>query len=77
MWPTPTVQDSANDGGPSQWKRNTPPLNVAVKNNPQDVGQLNPDWVESYLMGWPIGMSALKPLGTGRLAEWLQQHGHS
>lgn len=28
-WPTPTAQDSKNDAGPSQFDRNTPPLNVA------------------------------------------------
>lgn len=31
MWPTPTKQDGENNAGPSQWERNTPPLNVAVK----------------------------------------------
>lgn len=30
MWPTPTVQDSANNAGPSQHHRNSNPLNVAV-----------------------------------------------
>lgn len=30
-WPTPTVQDSANNGGPSQFDRNSLPLNAAVK----------------------------------------------
>jgi len=35
--------------------------------------RLNPDWVE-WLMGWPIGHTALKPLATDRLAEWQQQH---
>jgi len=34
MWPTPTAQDAKNDGGPSQWKRNSDPLNVAVKRWP-------------------------------------------
>jgi hypothetical protein len=34
LWPTPTVQDSKNDGGPSQWERNSDPLNVAVKRWP-------------------------------------------
>ena len=66
MWPTPT--------GPSQWKRNTPPLNVAVKDSPQVAGQLNPTWVE-WLMGWPLGWTDLKPLETDRFQEWLQQHG--
>lgn len=36
-------------------------------------GQLNPDWVE-WLMGWPIGHTALKPLATAKYQEWLQQH---
>lgn len=36
--------------------------------------RLNPDWVE-WLMGWPIGQTALKPLETGRFHEWRQQHG--
>jgi hypothetical protein len=30
-WPTPTAQDAKNDAGPSQWERNSDPLNVAVK----------------------------------------------
>lgn len=29
-WPTPTTQDGENDAGPSQWSRNSDPLNVAV-----------------------------------------------
>lgn len=36
--------------------------------------RLNPDWVE-WLMGWPIGQTALKPLGTARFQEFEQQHG--
>lgn len=31
MWPTPTKQDSENDGGASQYKRNSVPLNALVK----------------------------------------------
>lgn len=30
MWPTPTTQDAKNNAGPSQWERNTLPLNVEV-----------------------------------------------
>ncbi|WNM72830.1 DNA methyltransferase [Arthrobacter phage RedFox] len=30
LLPTPTTQDGANNGGPSQFERNTPPLNAAV-----------------------------------------------
>lgn len=36
--------------------------------------RLNPDWVE-WLMGWPIGHTDLKPLGTDRFQEWLRRHG--
>ena len=31
QWPTPTKQDASNDGGPSQYSRNSLPLNAAVK----------------------------------------------
>ena len=37
--------------------------------------RLNPAWVE-WLMGWPIGHTALKPLATDRFQEWQQQHGN-
>ncbi|UVK62580.1 DNA methyltransferase [Arthrobacter phage TaylorSipht] len=30
LLPTPTTQDGANNGGPSQFERNTPPLNTRV-----------------------------------------------
>ena len=36
--------------------------------------RLNPDWVE-WLIGWPIGHTALKPLETDRFREWQRQHG--
>ena len=28
-----------------------------------------------YYMGWPIGATALQPLGTDRFQEWLRRHG--
>jgi hypothetical protein len=31
LWPTPTDQDSSNDGGPSQYERHSLPLNAQVK----------------------------------------------
>jgi hypothetical protein len=48
MYPTPTVQDGENNGGPSQALRHIPPLNAVVQ------GVLNPSWVEN-LMGFPQG----------------------
>ena len=52
MWPTPTTQDSKNNGNPSQIKRKTKPLNAKVG------GSLNPTWVE-WLMGYPSGWTDL------------------
>jgi hypothetical protein len=36
-------------------------------------GPLNPRWVE-WLMGWPVGWTALNALETAKCREWLQQH---
>ena len=37
---------------------------------------INPEWME-WLMGWPIGWAALKPLEMDKFQLWLQQHGES
>ncbi|MFA6159374.1 MAG: hypothetical protein WC763_07150 [Candidatus Paceibacterota bacterium] len=52
MWPTPTGQDAENNAGPSQFNRNSLPLNTEVG------GSLNPNWVE-WLMGYPVGWTDL------------------
>ena len=57
MWPTPTVQDASNNGGPSQYSRNSLPLNAAAG------GALNPIFVE-WLMGFPLGWTVLPGWGT-------------
>ena len=67
-FPTPTIQDAHNNGGPSQLRRNRLPLNALVG------GRLNPDWVE-WLMGWPIGWTASKPLAMDRFRKWPHSHG--
>jgi hypothetical protein len=50
LWPTPTVQDSENNGGPSQYNRNSIPLNALVKMLPtpkaQDAKHGNPTQYE-------------------------------
>lgn len=38
-------------------------------------GRLNPEWVE-WLMGLPIGATALQPLETHKFREWLRWHGN-
>jgi hypothetical protein len=70
MWPTPTAQDSKNNGAPSQMVRNSKPLNAEVG------GSLNPMWVE-WLMGWPLGWTDLKPLEMDKFQQWLHSHGES
>jgi hypothetical protein len=45
-WPTPTVNDSKNNGSPSQHERQTKALNVVAG------GSLNPNFVE-FLQGYP------------------------
>lgn len=69
-WPTPTRQDGENAAGPSQFRRNTLPLNAEVfrelvrNMTPEQVvsiigdRRLNPRWVEN-LMGWPLGWTDL------------------
>jgi len=57
MFPTPTVQDASNNGGPSQYERNSLPLNAVAG------GSLNPTWVE-WLMGFPFGWTALDASAT-------------
>lgn len=81
MWPTPCASASASKGSSpaaltrkSGRSRETDRIDHAVMAS--DGGQLNPQWVE-WLMGWPIGHTALEPLATGRFQEWLQQHGAS
>jgi len=66
LWPTPTVQDSANNGGAAQIGRHTPPLNAAAG------GALSPPWVE-WLMGWPCGWTDLKPLDPEIVRDWLER----
>lgn len=39
----------------------------------QVFGKVTPE-AQEYLMGWPIGWSALKPLATGGFLSWLSQH---
>ena len=34
-------------------------------------GKANPEWLE-WLMGWPIGWTASRPLGTDRFQSWRQ-----
>ena len=77
MWPTPCASDNRDRGNASTpaisrriAKGKQVMLSMAVS---QESGRLNPMWVE-WLMGWPVGMTDLRPLGTDKFREWQQQH---
>lgn len=69
-WPTPIKRDARSLKGAKRSPNamGTEPLVTVVG------GALNPDWVE-WLMGVPIGWSALRPLETRRFRQWLKLHG--
>ena len=73
-WPTPKCQDkraALSDRG----KKNLGEVVHGMhKKEVSSGGRLNTEWVE-WLMGWPIGHTALKPLATDRYQEWLRWHG--
>ena len=74
--PTPRSHD-AKVMGPSELDRNSMCLAAMVKwpkDSQQPGGPLNPPWVE-WLMGWPIGWTALQALETGRFQQWQRLHG--
>jgi len=82
-WPTPTAGDAKSSGS-----RNTPTskahgglsltdavrMDGGVGRTGPSGGPLNPTWVE-WLMGWPLGWTALEPLAMDRFQQWLRLHG--
>lgn len=76
FWPTPTRSDARNTGTPGQLVRRYIPLSCRVRIREDGTfdasgGRANPEFVE-WLMAWPMGWTALKPLETDRLRTWLQ-----
>ena len=83
LWPTPTAGDAKSSGS-----RNTPMskahgglsltdavrMDGGVGRTGPSGGPLNPTWVE-WLMGWPLGWTALEPLAMDRFQQWLRLHG--
>lgn len=66
--PTPTAHNAKEGNYPAERTRNTPSLGAVFGGKP------NPEYVE-WMMGWPIGWTALSELETGRFQSWLQAHG--
>jgi len=66
MWPTPTSSEHKYRlQGDSQQSKC---LNALAG------GSLNPTWVE-WLMGWPLGWTALDASATDRYQQWRRSHG--
>jgi len=66
LYPTPTTQDSKNNGNPSQMRRNTKPLNAVIG------GKLNPNFVE-FLMGFPMDWTKIDQIES-KLSETQSFH---
>lgn len=77
LFPTPIASQYKGAGSEaSMFRKDGKPRNDRLDFllEPGQDGRLNPNWVE-WLMGWPIGHTDLKPLGTDRLDEWYRWHG--
>ena len=74
MWPTPCANEDAAGRPGSKMQK--------MLGNHPDVrgdltgGTLSADWTE-WLMGWPIGLTDLKPLATDKFQQWQLSHGVS
>jgi len=68
LLPTPTSHNSKEGNYPAEHRRNTKTLAAQIG------GKINPEWNE-WRMGWPIGWTDLRPLGTDKFQQWLHSHG--
>jgi hypothetical protein len=77
-FPTPQSNDAKNAVVRHRTKSQQVMLGGTIAtDNPELIGgQLNPMWVE-WLMGWPLGMTDLKPLGMDKSLSVQQQPGES
>jgi len=67
-WPTPTTAGNENSQSMLKWPAHRR-MFVAL-----ETGGLSLD-LREWLMGWPIGWTALEPLATDRYQQWLRLHG--
>lgn len=75
LYPTPTAGNDKSGGYLAEWGGSGARKTMSELVPPEEMfGPLNPEWVE-WLMGWPIGWTDLKPLGTDKFREWLSAHG--
>jgi hypothetical protein len=83
LWRSPAARDWKNarnpdkcnaNGGGRQTGLNDQVCNKNGATSAERNGQLNPEFSE-WLLGWPIGWTDSKPLGTDRWRAWLRSHG--
>ena len=67
LFPTPSASGGTNAGGANSAR-------AAKVRGTYIAGRVNPEFQE-WLMSWPIGWTALEPLGTDKFRLWLQEHG--
>ena len=72
-WPTPTATDATKWNLKTAEERKQKGQSVRLCNAVNAGGRLNPLWVE-WLMGWPLGWTALKPLEMDRFQQWSSSH---
>lgn len=78
-WPTPNANDhKAGMSNAPNRQQSSLPRTLALEAGVVSGGRggPNPPWVE-WLMGWPMGWTALVPLETGKFQQWLRTHGES
>lgn len=74
LLPTLTKRDYKSDSCSQEFRQLRDSMTMG-KTLPWTVGGLlDATWCEEY-MGWPIGWTALAPLGTDKFHAWQQQHG--
>lgn len=70
LLPTPVASDWKSTGAKAEQNRRSPQIAALVG------GYVHPEYLE-WMMGWPIGWTALDPLEMDRFQEWLDLHGTS
>lgn len=74
IWPTPRTKGMCGGSGAWEQLKQATTIEEARKMGAGNGGQLNPPWVE-WLMGWPIGWTALQPLETDKCPSAQPSHG--
>ena len=79
-WPTPSARDwkdspgmsreGVNPDGSVRKRDDQLARKVFAEENAQPAGQLNPTWVEAYLMNWPVAWTSMEPLPKKVFHEW-------